>query len=119
MYCLQDSLVDWAGALLFDKAAAVGSSVKQKGSKAKAVAAASADDMDWQAEGAAEAEGHAGSPAAAATYAELRQLLAAVAGVGRAAGACLGKLCASMTAKKKLKATAVARGLEAVIAGVL
>lgn len=64
--------------------------------------------MDWQSESAA-----------GASSAELRQLLAAVASVGRAAGACLGKLCAGMAAKKKLQAVSVARGLEAVIAGVL
>ncbi|KAF6260358.1 non-SMC mitotic condensation complex subunit 1-domain-containing protein [Scenedesmus sp. NREL 46B-D3] len=128
---IQDSLADWAAALLFDKAAAAGAAAtaaNKKAGKKKASAAAAAagaageaDDMDWQGSEAAEAEeGAAVTEAravAAAAFAELRQLLAAVAAVGRAAGACLGKLSAAMAGKKKLKAAAVARGLEAVIAG--
>jgi hypothetical protein len=123
---LQDSLADWAAALLFDKAAAAGAAAtaahKKAGKKAAAAAAAEeADDMDWQGPEATEGEeGAAATEAgavAAAAFAELRQLLAAVAAVGRAAGACLGKLSAAMAAKKKLKAAAVACGLEAVIAG--
>lgn len=121
---LQDSLADWAAALLFDKASAASAATQKKPSrKAAAAAAADTEDMEWQGEGteAQHAEAAAGNldPAAAAddaTFAELRQLLSAVASVGRAAAACLGKLCASMAAKKKLKAVAVARGLEAVIA---
>lgn len=113
----QDSLSDWAAALLLDKAAEAAKQAKQgkRGNKA-----ASEEDMDWQSSEAAgtvaEDRSGDGSPAAAVYY-ELRPLLAAVASIGSAAGACLGKLCASMAAKKKLKAGAVARGLEALIAG--
>eukprot|EP00878_Enallax_costatus_P035378 GHUV01039420.1.p2 GENE.GHUV01039420.1~~GHUV01039420.1.p2 ORF type:complete len:121 (-),score=58.06 GHUV01039420.1:680-1042(-) len=115
MPVLQDSLADWAAALLFDKAAAVGATGSRKGPKKATTAALASegDEMDWQAASAAEDA----SSAAGAAFAELRQLLAAVASVGRAAGACLGKLCVGMAAKKKLKAGPVARGLEAVIAG--
>ncbi|WIA29655.1 hypothetical protein OEZ86_012141 [Tetradesmus obliquus] len=124
---IQDCLADWVAALLLDKAAAAGTATtaaNKKAGKKAAAAAVAADDaegMDWQGPEAAEGEEAAaaaeGGAVAAAAFAELRQLLAAVAAVGRAAGACLGKLAAAMAAKKKLKAAAVARGLEAVIAG--
>lgn len=75
--------------------------------------------MDWEdaAAAAAGAGQQDGSRAESTVFHELRPLLAAVSHVGSAAGACLGKLCAAMGAKKKLKAGAVARGLEALIAG--
>jgi hypothetical protein len=117
---LQDSLSDWATALLFDKAveAAKAKPSGRKGAAASQAAAAGADDMDWQDDtSAAGPNGSGDSSAAAAVFHELRPLLAAVSAVGSAAGACLGKLCAAMGAKKKLKAAAVAKGLEALIAG--
>lgn len=106
---------DWATALLFDKATEAAKS-KPSGKKGAAAgqAAAAADDMDWQDDTSAAA---GNSNAASAVFHELRPLLAAVSHVGSAAGACLGKLCAAMAAKKKLKAGAVAKGLEALIAG--
>lgn len=110
-------------ALLFDKAAAAAASARKAGGKKAAAAAAAAaadhgsedDEMDWQQQQQQSDEDT--SPAAAVAH-ELRPLLAAVSQVGSAAGVCLGKLCAAMAAKKKLKAAAVARGLEALIAGV-
>lgn len=117
---LQDSLSDWAAALLFEKAteAAKVKLGSKKGAAASqaASAAAAADDMDWQDDTSAAAAAGDGS-AAAAVFHELRPLLAAMSHVGSAAGACLGKLCAAMAVKKKLKAGAVAKGLEALIAG--
>lgn len=109
--CVQDCLSDWAAALLFDKAA---EAAKARGGRKPAAPAAGDDDMDWQ-------EGVPGSSddgnSAASVFHELRTLLGAISHVGSAAGACLGKLCAGMVAKKKLKAGPVARGLEALIAG--
>jgi hypothetical protein len=117
---LQDSLSDWAVALLFDKAveAAKAKPSGRKGTATSQAAAAGAADMDWQDDAsAAGPSGSAASGAAASVLLELRPLLAAVSNVGSAAGACLGKLCAAMGAKKKLKAAAVSKGLEALIAG--
>lgn len=73
-------------------------------------------EVDEEEEAAAAAA--AGAPAAVAV-AELRPLLAAVAGVGRAAGACLGRVCAALGVKKKLAGKKVAKGLEAFVAGAL
>jgi hypothetical protein len=72
--------------------------------------------MDWASD-AAEADAAAAPAAAGTVFHELRPLLAAVSHVGSAAGACLGKLCATMVVKKKFKPGAVAQGLEALIAG--
>lgn len=113
---MQDCLSDWAAALLFDKAAEAGKA-KPGSKKAPAARTAAEDEMDWQDDAGGAAAGSTGSGASAAALHELRPLLAAVSGVGSAAGACLGKLCAGMSAKKKLKAGAVARGLEALLAG--
>lgn len=112
---LQDSLSDWAAALLFDKAAEAGKAKAGSSRKGGAAAAAGTNnDMDWHSD-AADADA---TPAAAGTvFHELRPLLAAVSHVGSAAGACLGKLCAAMVVKKKFKPGAVAHGLEALIAG--
>ncbi|KAF8073170.1 Ncapd3 [Scenedesmus sp. PABB004] len=113
---VQDALADWAAALLLDKAAAVGGAAAKATKRGAAPAASEAGDgMDWQPEGGGGGAG--GDDDGDAASAELRALLAAVAGVGRAAGACLGKLCAGLAAKRKLKAGPVCRGLEAVIAG--
>lgn len=108
---------DWAVALLFNKAIASAASSKVSSKMPAPVASSQQDecDMDWQAEQSAP-PGSSNIPANAA-FAELRGLLSAVASVGRAAGTCLGKLCAAMAAKNKLKAASVARGLEAVISG--
>lgn len=125
---MQDSLSDWAAALLFDKAAEAARAVskpksgggKKGGNASQAAAAAAEDEMDWQQEqDGGEVDGDSSSDSSTATAAmhELRPLLAAVCNVGSAAGACLGKLCAAMAVKRKLKAVAVARGLEALIAG--
>jgi hypothetical protein len=72
--------------------------------------------MDWHSD-AADAEAAAAPAAAGAVFHELRPLLGAVSNVGSAAGACLGKLCAAMVVKKKIKPGAVAQGLESLIAG--
>lgn len=80
---IQDALLDWAEALLVNKAAAAAGS----------------------------------SAEASMSAAELRPLLAAAAAGGRACSACIGKLCASLHAKKRLKAKDVAKGLESIIAG--
>jgi hypothetical protein len=113
----QDSLSDWATALLFDKATEAAKAAKPGGRKGAGQAAAE-DAMDWEQEGAdAAAAGARQQDGSSTVFHELRPLLAAVSHVGSAAGACLGKLCAAMGAKKKLKAGAVARGLEALIAG--
>lgn len=119
---MQDCLSDWAAALLFDKAAEA-AKFKAGGRKgaasSQAHAAGDADtmDLDWQDDTAAGAGSSADGTPAAAVFHELRPLLGAVSNVGSAAGACLGKLCAAMMVKKKLKAGPVARGLEALIAG--
>lgn len=109
---------DWAAALLFDKAAEAGKAKAASGRKGGAAAGGTGDDMDWNSDAAdADADAAAAPAAAGAVFHELRPLLAAVSHVGSAAGACLGKLCAAMVAKKKLKPGAVAHGLEALIAG--
>eukprot|EP00775_Hariotina_reticulata_P011091 gene11092-11246_t len=116
---IQDCLRDWAAALLFNKATAAAASSKVSSKAAVSVASTQqgdADSMDWQAEQVG-LPGSSSSIPADVAFAELRVLLSAVASVGRAAGACLGKLCAAMAAKNKLKAVAVARGLQAVISG--
>lgn len=110
---IQEALLEWAQALLLDRAAAAGAAAaaapRGRG------AAGGGDEPMADAEAGGNGEGDAAAPAAAAG--ELRPLLAAVAGVGRAAGACLGKVCAALSAKRKLASKKVAKGLEAFVAG--
>ena len=58
----------------------------------------------------------AGSQAQQAA-ARLRPLLAALSNSGAAGAACVGRACAALQAKKRLKGRAVAAGLESCIAG--
>jgi hypothetical protein len=117
---IQDSMLDWSSALLLDRAAEarlLGAPAKAPKGRAGAAAAAAAANAREGIEGGLELQGEEQQPqsAAAEAAAELKPLLAAVAGVGRSAAACLAKLCGLVAGKKKLKAKSVAQGLEALI----
>ncbi len=112
----QDSLADWAVALLFDKACTAGSKPRGRAGK-RAATSTTQEGMDWEGAGAGAAGDEGTATAAAAAAAQLRVLLAAVADVGRAAGACLAKLCAALAAKKRLRGANICRGLEAIVSG--
>ena len=102
---IQEGVLEWAAFLIFDRAVAVGGPPPRRGARASGAADAGGGD-------GSDSDGRAAAPAAGGA-AELRPLLAAVAGAGRAAGACLSKVCAALAAKKKLPAKKVARGVEA------
>jgi condensin-2 complex subunit D3 len=99
---VQDAALDWARGLLLDKAVSA-AAPRSGGKRAAAVEEEEAPPM-------------ATGEAAAETAAELRVLLSAVAASGRAASACLGRLCAALRARGKLDGRGVARGLEALVA---
>jgi condensin-2 complex subunit D3 len=86
---VHDTLVEWVGALLFDKVALAAGLHKP---------------------------GDAGSKAREAAV-DANTLLAGMYVVGRAASTCLGKVCGMLHAKKKLEGGKMARGLEVLLAG--
>ena len=124
---VQDGVLEWAQALIFDRAAAAakglaasgGAAARRRSAAMDVDGGASDDDGDDNdnEDGDEEDEEEEATPASVA-IAELRPLLAAVATVGRAAGACLGKVCAALSAKKKLAGKKIARGLEAFVGAV-
>ena len=118
---IQDSMLDWASALLLDRSAEarlLGAPAKVPKARAAAAAAAAAGTGagEGMGDGAGGVQGEQQPQSAGAeAVAELKPLLAAIANVGRSAAACLAKLCGLVAGKKKLKAKHVAQGLEAVI----
>jgi condensin-2 complex subunit D3 len=102
---VQDAALDWARALLLDKAAACAAPLAGSSKTAR--------DAAREAE---QAPAMASGDAALESAAELRVLLSAVAASGRAASACLGRLCAALRVRGKLDGRGVARGLEALVA---
>jgi hypothetical protein len=117
---IQDAVLEWAQFLLLDRAAAVGGAPGRGGRGRAAGAAAMAVDGEDEpvtpAPGSQDDEDDA--PPAAVAAAELRPMLAAFSSVGRAAGACIGKVCAALAAKRKLAGKKVAKGVEAFVSGV-
>ncbi len=128
---IQESVIEWTQFLILDRAAAAAgpagrTAAKKAGRRAAEAGAAAAMAVDSEEgdgeEGAGddaeeEEEEEEVTPAAVAT-AELRPVLAAVSDIGRAAGACLGKVCATLGAKKKLQGKRIAHGVEAFVSGV-
>jgi hypothetical protein len=124
---IHEAVLEWAQFLLLDRAAAVAGAPARGPRGARARGGAGGDPMAADGEPCTPAAGSQGegeeeeeedTPPAAVAAAELRPLLAAVSSAGRAAGACMGKVCAALAAKKKLSGKKIAKGVEAFVEGV-
>ncbi|GBF90548.1 hypothetical protein Rsub_03119 [Raphidocelis subcapitata] len=121
---IQDGVLEWAQYLILDRATAVAgptSAPRGRGRRAASAAPMAVDGDEGEAAGGEDGECEAeaeDAPPAAVAAAELRPVLAAVSAVGRAAGACLGRVCAALSVKRKLASRKVAAGIEAFVSGV-